>query len=74
MPVGIIDYVLSTYTADDLSTLYKGPLLRYAIGALVLYALRRWSAGGTNQTLRQMASRVVLVTVPPPTGDNWLTV
>jgi hypothetical protein len=64
MPFGILDYVLSTYTADGVS-LYKAPLLRYAIAALVLYALRRWSAGGTNQTLRQMAARVVLVTVPP---------
>jgi hypothetical protein len=62
MPFGILGHVLTEYRIDDWEVI-KGPLKRYGIWIVLLYALRRWCAGGTNQSLRHMASRVVLVTV-----------
>jgi len=62
MPFGIINHVLTKYPVNDWF-IYRGTLIRYGIGLLVLYGLRRWCAGGRNQALRRMASRVVIVTV-----------
>lgn len=64
MPFGILNHVLTNYEGNPWD-LVKDIFWKYAIWILPVYALRRWCAGGTNQTLRRMASRVVIVTVPP---------
>ena len=62
MPFGIVSHFLTRYPVNDWPV-YRGPLIRYGVGLLILYGLRKWCAGGTNQSLRRMASRVVIVTV-----------
>jgi len=63
MPFGILTHVLTEYRLDHWDVL-KHVLARYGIPIALIYGLRRWCAGGTNQSLRQMASKVVLITVP----------
>ena len=74
MPFGIVSHFLTRYPVNDWSV-YRGPLIRYGVGLLVLYGLRKWCAGGTNQSLRRMASRVVIVTVsqisPVECGETY---
>jgi hypothetical protein len=69
MPFEIISHLLAKHPVNDW-TVYRGPLIRYGIALLVLYGIRKWCAGGTNQSLRRMASRVVIVTVCSPSSPN----
>jgi hypothetical protein len=64
MPFPFLGHVLTTYKIDYWEVL-KGPFAKYGIGIGLLYALRKWCAGGVNQDLRHMASRVVIITVSP---------
>ena len=64
MPFGILSHILTEYRLHHWDVL-KHMLMRYGIPVALIYGLRRWCAGGTNQSLRHMASKVVLITVPP---------
>jgi hypothetical protein len=64
MPIGIIGHLVKRYDLDQWDVI--SPLLmRYGIPIGILYLLRKWCAGGTNTSLRHMASKVVIVTVLP---------
>src|SRR5947207_13064629 len=65
MPFGVLGHLLTEYRIDDWEVV-KGPLKRYGIWIALLYGLRRWCAGGTNHSLRHMASKVVIITVQHP--------
>jgi len=69
MPFGILNYVFTKYRFDDWDTI-KGIIWPYGIGIAVIYGIRRWSAGGTNQSLRNLASKVILITVLSKTCQN----
>jgi hypothetical protein len=62
MPFPFLGHVLTEYKFTHWDLL-RGLLTKYGIGIGVLYGLRTWCAGGKNYDLRQMASRVVVVTV-----------
>lgn len=62
MPFGMLGQIITKYRLDDLGLL-KGVLKRYGIWIGLIYGLRRWCAGGKNESLRFMASRVVIITV-----------
>jgi hypothetical protein len=62
MPFGILGHVLTEYKLDHWQVARR-LLTKYGIWIGLAYGLRKWSAGGSNQHLRQMASRVVIVTV-----------
>jgi hypothetical protein len=64
MPLGVIGHVLSKFQLEHWEVL-KVFLKRYGIWIGLTYGLRRWCAGATNQSLRQMAAKVVIVTVRP---------
>jgi hypothetical protein len=64
MPFGILGHLVAEYKSDHWDVA-KSLFTKYGIGIGVVYGLRRWCAGGTNQDLRNMASRVVIVTVKP---------
>jgi len=62
MPFGILSHLLTEYRLSRWDVL-KSLLTKYGIPIALIYGLRRWCAGGSNYSMRHMASKVVLVTV-----------
>jgi hypothetical protein len=64
MPIGILGHLVKNYDLDQWDVV-KPLLGKFGIPLGAVYLLRKWCAGGTNTSLRHMASKVVIVTVLP---------